>query len=322
LTAVGAIATGAAIGAAVYFTYGKQGAFGPWDRGVGSAEQSKVHDCDDYDWENDGADECDDEDLWEAFEGACTFVLTGSSLFGQEELLLLYGLYKQATEGDCPAASLTQKLSLFLNQKEWKKKSAWMQNRGLSKSDAMDQYAGFVMHKAQQQAGMSFSEPGQDADAKRDTSSASAWGKECSSTLRDAYGEFDDDDSNDCVSVEELEPDVVARSTWYNFVMDGDLKSVSECEVADVNERDTKERVALHWASDRGSLDMVEYLLALGADPNAPDHEGQTPLHYAAICEHRDIYAALVAAGGDVTRKDSSGESPQEWAEQEWLPAQ
>lgn len=37
---------------------------------------------------------------------------------------------------------------------------------------------------------------------------------------------------------------------------------------------------ALHWASDRGNLELVDFLVRAGANVNIQDYSGQTPLHY------------------------------------------
>lgn len=37
---------------------------------------------------------------------------------------------------------------------------------------------------------------------------------------------------------------------------------------------------ALHWAADRGKLELVDFLIGAGADVNIQDYSGQTPLHY------------------------------------------
>ncbi len=36
----------------------------------------------------------------------------------------------------------------------------------------------------------------------------------------------------------------------------------------------------LHWACDRGHLDVVKFLISRGADVNVQDSDLQTPLHY------------------------------------------
>ena len=50
----------------------------------------------------------------------------------------------------------------------------------------------------------------------------------------------------------------------------------------DVSAADEKGRTALHFASAKGHLEMVERLIREGADVNRLDHVGNTPLHLAA----------------------------------------
>ena len=51
------------------------------------------------------------------------------------ELGVLYGLYKQATEGDCTAPS--PGMFSFVKKEKWK---AWTSNKGLSEEDARAKY--------------------------------------------------------------------------------------------------------------------------------------------------------------------------------------
>ena len=39
----------------------------------------------------------------------------------------------------------------------------------------------------------------------------------------------------------------------------------------------------LHWACDRGHLEVVKFLLQSGADVNLQDKESQTALHYGML---------------------------------------
>lgn len=71
----------------------------------------------------------------------------------------------------------------------------------------------------------------------------------------------------------------------------------------------------LHWASDRGHISVVEYLLELKAQVNATDNEGQTPLHYACSCGHIDIVKLLVQHSADVSFKDVEGYTPLQCAD-------
>lgn len=57
-----------------------------------------------------------------------------------DELLKLYGLYKQAT-GDCNTTRPTG----LLDYKEKAKWDAWNSNKGMKPTDAMTKYSDFVM---------------------------------------------------------------------------------------------------------------------------------------------------------------------------------
>ena len=74
-----------------------------------------------------------------------------------------------------------------------------------------------------------------------------------------------------------------------------------------------KKNTALHLASSRSHLDVVEYLLEQGADPNLLDYQGTTTLHYAAAGNYgemaRDIIHCLVKKGADFKKTISSGSS-------------
>ncbi|CAL1139130.1 unnamed protein product [Cladocopium goreaui] len=60
----------------------------------------------------------------------------------------------------------------------------------------------------------------------------------------------------------------------------------------------------LHWACDRGDLDMVQFLLELPAALamiNTADAAGDTALHYAVMSENESVAQLLVSKGADVT---------------------
>ena len=67
---------------------------------------------------------------------------------------------------------------------------------------------------------------------------------------------------------------------------------------------DQFERERLHVASQDGDVEEVARLLAAGFGPNEFDDLGKTPLHYAAERGHLDVMKLLLASGADVNAHD------------------
>jgi ankyrin repeat protein len=69
-------------------------------------------------------------------------------------------------------------------------------------------------------------------------------------------------------------------------------------------------RTPLQYAAGRGPKELVEALLAKGADPNAKADRGGTPLHYAAELGNKDIAELLLAKGAQVNTRNAAGATP------------
>jgi len=70
----------------------------------------------------------------------------------------------------------------------------------------------------------------------------------------------------------------------------------------------------LHWAVRQGHLAMAVLLMRHGADPALEDLEGCSALHLAAQFGHSSIVAYLIAKGMDVDLIDRNGMTPLMWA--------
>ena len=77
-------------------------------------------------------------------------------------------------------------------------------------------------------------------------------------------------------------------------------------EGADVNAPQGDGMTALHWAAERGDLELTNILIYGGANVAAVTRIGQyTPLHVAARTGNAAVVKALVAAKADVAAKAS-----------------
>jgi ankyrin repeat protein len=88
---------------------------------------------------------------------------------------------------------------------------------------------------------------------------------------------------------------------------------------ADVSVTDKWGRTPLHLAMSR---EMVELLVAKGANPNARDEDDATPLHLAAPYPTPEVYEALLDHGADPSLKNKHGATPAEifrsWSGTPW----
>lgn len=74
--------------------------------------------------------------------------------------------------------------------------------------------------------------------------------------------------------------------------------------------KDSMGRTPLHLCVELGREDMVDALLALGANPNSRDRDGVTPLNLCkSFSGTGEIAEMLRAAGGDPLLVDKSGKN-------------
>ena len=75
----------------------------------------------------------------------------------------------------------------------------------------------------------------------------------------------------------------------------------------------------LHWAADRGDVEIIELLLEKGSDVNSQDSEGQSALHYACSVGHEPAIQILLKHKIDLDIKDSEGQTAMDLIENEDL---
>jgi ankyrin repeat protein len=75
----------------------------------------------------------------------------------------------------------------------------------------------------------------------------------------------------------------------FNAVTAGDIETVKqllETTGLDVSLKDSEGMTPLHFATDRGHLEVVQALLQHGAIVDSLNSDGQTPIMIAITCEH------------------------------------
>ncbi|KUJ21297.1 ankyrin, partial [Mollisia scopiformis] len=77
---------------------------------------------------------------------------------------------------------------------------------------------------------------------------------------------------------------------------------------ADIDVKDNKGYTALHYAVEKGSLEVVTLLLDRGADKDASNDDGWAVIHIAVERNQEEIVRLLIKRGVDVgSRIDPAG---------------
>ena len=109
----------------------------------------------------------------------------------------------------------------------------------------------------------------------------------------------------------------VADSRVADAAMSGDAAAVRTLVLqgADVNIAQGDGMTALHWAAERGDLELAKSLLASGANAGAATRIGRhTPLHIAATRGHGAVVRALIDAKADANARTTTGAVPLHFA--------
>lgn len=225
----------------------------------------------------------EDDELTESFNIACERVKTMVRLLTPSQLLDLYALYKQATVGPCT----TPRPSWYAMEAK-QKWDVWNKLGNMKKNDAMSSYIRLV---------------------EKFDSDSSKTVDDHSNTVKNSW-----------VSVSSMANGDVKVSdddkTIYDWVKEGNLDKVKQfIRGRDINMTDSEGMGLIHWASDRGNLDIIRFLIReMNSDIEMRDSDGQTALHYAASCGHKDVLNFLIENGANKFAEDSDGLLPKDVA--------
>jgi acyl-CoA-binding protein len=229
----------------------------------------------------------------------------------QEDLLRLYALFKQGTEGDCctPRPSMLEMAAAL----KW---DAWNEVAGMSLQTARMSYVALVQQLSGQAA--EAGEADDDDEAALEAATNMGFGGFGGGGLKgglsaggDWYGEDDNTASGEGGGSGD------GGTALWALARDGKLAEIDEKlsqggdgASAAVNAADESARTALYWAADRGHDAVVRCLLQNGADVDAQADDGQTALHCAIVCEFGAVVDLLLEAGASTTIEDEDGETP------------
>lgn len=225
-------------------------------------------------------------ELEATFTRAASYLQGLAATLPSEKLLFFYARYKQALEGPCSAPKPG-----FFDFKGKQKWDAWKELGEMSKENAMKEYIEGI---SDVDADWQIKAP---TDGKQ---SGIGWVRVSSLAVSE-----EDNDKND------------KEKNHFDFVKENNIPKVKNIDDKTLSETDENGMTLLHWAADRGYLDMTEILLEKGIDVNSQDADGQTPLHYAASCGHQAVIKTLVSHGADLNIADSDGLLPVDCAEEE-----
>lgn len=227
--------------------------------------------------------EFEDEINNEAFSDAAEYLQYNHKNFVQADLLEFYGLYKQATIGKCN----TTKPGMF-NIQGKAKWNIWNELGDMTCDAAKEKYIRKMISLVPNYRQIGNTSSGSSKKTHR---------VKVSTMKEDSDDELADNDK-----------------TIIDFVKEGNFdcfkRAYHRLPKERVNDLDPAGLAMIHWAADRGSLHILDYLIADEAiNINLIDSDGSTALHYAAFCGHIPCVQLLLNHGADRTITDNDDQT-------------
>lgn len=107
---------------------------------------------------------------------------------------------------------------------------------------------------------------------------------------------------------------------WYAQILDKTCSAMMDSlfktpkHVCDLDHQDTNGLTALHYATDLGHIEVVQFLINAGCRVDVGEIENLTALHLASARGRTELVSLLISAGANVNRKTSDKTSPLHYA--------
>lgn len=204
------------------------------------------------------------------FNLAANFIQSNHHRFNKSDLLKFYAFYKQSTVG-----VNNQSRPSFFKLQERGKFDAWNALGLMNTSEAMESYVGLLSKLMPDWEEIFADEKG----------SSGSFGASVSRPKFEAY-------------IDESEKSIE------DFIREGNADKLKELlknvEPAELNSLDDNGLGLIHWASDRGNVEVLKIILTTkGINVDLQDSEGQTALFYASSCGHKTCLQLLLDQGAD-----------------------
>jgi len=228
------------------------------------------------------------EDIEEEFNSAANFIQSHHHEFSKEHLLEFYAFYKQSTVGCLDL--MNNPRPAFFKIQERAKHSAWAELKSMTQPEAMTNYVELLTRL----------KPEWSEGLKSGNGASSGGGSFGVAVSRmPAADEIVIDESD---------------KTIEDFLKEGNVetfrKLLADVGEEEINSLDDNGLGLIHWACDRGNVEILELILnTAGIDINLQDEEGQTALFYASSCGHASCLRLLLANKADKTILDIDGRS-------------
>eukprot|EP00560_Eucampia_antarctica_P009440 CAMPEP_0197830612 /NCGR_PEP_ID=MMETSP1437-20131217/7216_1 /TAXON_ID=49252 ORGANISM="Eucampia antarctica, Strain CCMP1452" /NCGR_SAMPLE_ID=MMETSP1437 /ASSEMBLY_ACC=CAM_ASM_001096 /LENGTH=262 /DNA_ID=CAMNT_0043433111 /DNA_START=180 /DNA_END=968 /DNA_ORIENTATION=+ len=237
--------------------------------------------------------------------------------------LMIYGLYKQALEGD-QSTDAPSSLRVVAHAKY----TAWGKFTGMTKEVAMTKYCEVIQHFSgggksvfapdDDKADIVYPDDNSDDDISSENdncqeqnlpisgfgmrqSTMTALHQGSEGVLSNSQDVNDSDENRNY----EIEMPLHEYANKGNSLL---LQKTIE-NGADVHKNDESGQTALHFAADKGHSHCVSLLIKAGADVNALDMDGITVLQSGVIGGHVETARLLMQAGANPDKKDKDGDS-------------